>query len=568
MDSPFDLLGQGRQILSCHGVGEADCEMRRRLALPLLLASATLATDVTNPLLNPYLSSLDGLSLKSPVQAFFDFCREREAIRFRRESGAPAPWSSDVVFQRGRFLNVFREDDRSTKSILRFVERSLPQGASDDSDLRTLLHALFFARWCNRDSTLDEIVDAASFLSGDPAAARDALERTRSPPWSNVAAYPVGPVQWRGRSYSRLDAATALFADPACLDFVAEAIRRSGGSVLEATATINAVFQMDNDFPIFMAAMDVAWFRPDLIAPASEVPVGIGAIPFLRLLQDELGAELSWQEVLSAVAALQPTRWPEAKRPLQPIDVEYLCCECRKYHSYAIGSKSFEGKNVFVPGVSPMLSFDDVEDIEEAAAHGAGGGTGGTAASPVYVIAGAPGSGKSSLVSALQAGGHRVVPKTAEVAIRQGIAEGRTAEELRRDPVAWQLELLQRDYALFESLFRSCADGAAEPVFADTSFVETVVFSRRAGLTLGPRAEAWLRAPQRRYGGVFLLAPLCTYEETDVRRETRDLAAEISGEVRAAYERLGYDPVVVPPLPLEERVQFILSVVGGASTPD
>ena len=53
-----------------------------------------------------------------------------------------------------------------------------------------------------------------------------------------------------------------------------------------------------------------------------------------------------------------------------------------------------------------------------------------------------------------------------------------------------------------------------------------------------------------------------------MRRETRDLAAEIGGEVRAAYERLGYDPVVVPPLPLEERVQFILSVVGGASTPD
>ena len=61
---------------------------------------------------NPYASALDGLKLDNPVEAFFRFCKERESIRLKREQGLPGPWTQDEVFQRGRFLNVFREDDR------------------------------------------------------------------------------------------------------------------------------------------------------------------------------------------------------------------------------------------------------------------------------------------------------------------------------------------------------------------------------------------------------------------------------------------------------------------------
>ena len=46
---------------------------------------------------------------------------------------------------------------------------------------------------------------------------------------------------------------------------------------------------------------------------------------------------------------LQKEYWPEAKRKFQPIDIEYLSCECRKYYSYVNGTKLFEGKNVFNP---------------------------------------------------------------------------------------------------------------------------------------------------------------------------------------------------------------------------
>ena len=102
---------------------------------------------------------------------------------------------------------------------------------------------------------------------------------------------------------------------------------------------------------------------------------------------------------------------------------------------------------------------------------------------------------------------------------------------------------------------------AATPpvVFTDTSFAETAVFSRRAGIALGPKVEAWLRHPTRRYRAVFFLAPLEAYEETDVRLEDSEAAASIGADIQAEYARLGYDVVVVPPLPVDERCEFILS---------
>ena len=108
-----------------------------------------MSANVPPPLHNPYAAALDGLTLSDPVAAFFNFCRERENIRLRRERGEPGPWTTDEVFRRGRFLNVFREDDRVTRALVKFV-----RPVADRGGLETLVQALFFARWCNRDTTL------------------------------------------------------------------------------------------------------------------------------------------------------------------------------------------------------------------------------------------------------------------------------------------------------------------------------------------------------------------------------------------------------------------------------
>ena len=282
---------------------------------------------------NKYKGALEGLVIEDPVKSFFDYCKERENIRVKREAGENFPWSDDIIFQKGRFLNVFREDDKVSRSILKFAEPL-------KDDLPLLIQALFFGRWCNRKDTLEEL--SYEDLS-DPKKLKSKLVELEQ--WENYNAYPVQDVMWNDNHFSRIDTATTLFYE--IKNELVNIILESNQNVITATDDINKLFRMENDFPIFMALIDIAWFRNDVIPMSSEVPTGIGAQPYLDRLEDYLGLD-SHQDVATKMMSLQKEYWPNAKREFYPIDIEYQSCECRKYFSYVNGTKTFEGKNLLV----------------------------------------------------------------------------------------------------------------------------------------------------------------------------------------------------------------------------
>ena len=282
---------------------------------------------------NKYKLALEGLVIEDPVKSFFDYCKERENIRVKREAGENFPWSDDIIFQKGRFLNVFREDDKVSRSILKFAEPL-------KDDLPLLIQALFFGRWCNRKDTLEEL--SYEDLS-DPKKLKSKLLDLEQ--WENYNAYPVQDVIWNNNHFSRIDTATTLFYE--IKNELVNIILDSNQNVITATNDINKLFRMENDFPIFMALIDIAWFRNDVIPMSSEVPTGIGAQPYLDRLEDYLGLD-SHQDVATKMMSLQKEYWPNAKREFYPIDIEYQSCECRKYFSYVNGTKTFEGKNLLV----------------------------------------------------------------------------------------------------------------------------------------------------------------------------------------------------------------------------
>jgi hypothetical protein len=282
---------------------------------------------------NKYKGALEGLVIEDPVKSFFDYCKERENIRVKREAGENFPWSDDIIFQKGRFLNVFREDDKVSRSILKFAEPL-------KNDLPLLIQALFFGRWCNRKDTLEEL--SYEDLS-DPKKLKSKLVELEQ--WENYNAYPVQDVMWNDNHFSRIDTATTLFYE--IKNELVNIILDSNQNVITATDDINKLFRMENDFPIFMALIDIAWFRNDVIPMSSEVPTGIGAQPYLDRLEDYLGLD-SHQDVATKMMSLQKEYWPNAKREFYPIDIEYQSCECRKYFSYVNGTKTFEGKNLLV----------------------------------------------------------------------------------------------------------------------------------------------------------------------------------------------------------------------------
>jgi hypothetical protein len=283
--------------------------------------------------INKYSTSLDGLTIENPVKSFFDYCIEREKIRQKRGRGERFPWSEDKIFQKARFLNVFREDDRVSKSIIKFAEPV-------KENLPLLIQALFFARWCNKQETLDKLYFDDLLDVGKLKKKLSELDQ-----WENFNAYPVQNVIWKNKQYSRINTATNLFYQ--IKEDLVEIILNSELEVIKATNNINKLFKMENDFPIFMALIDIAWFRGDVIPLTSQVPTGIGAQPYLDRLEDYLGLD-NHQDVATKMISLQKEYWPSAKREFYPIDIEYQSCECRKYFSYVNGTKKFEGKNLLI----------------------------------------------------------------------------------------------------------------------------------------------------------------------------------------------------------------------------
>lgn len=67
------------------------------------------------------------------------FINEREAVRIKKESGAPRPWSEDTILQQWKFCNVHREDDRTT----RWIAKNWREPNAQDPDL---WYALVIAR--------------------------------------------------------------------------------------------------------------------------------------------------------------------------------------------------------------------------------------------------------------------------------------------------------------------------------------------------------------------------------------------------------------------------------------
>ena len=150
---------------------------------------------------------------------------------------------------------------------------------------------------------------------------------------------------WKGNSYTRIETATTLFSE--IKEDLTAIILNSELDVIKATKNINKLFKMENDFPIFMALIDIAWFRDDVIPITSQVPTGIGAQPYLDRLEEFLGLD-NHQDVANEMISLQEKYWPNAKRKFYPIDIEYQSCECRKYFSYVNGTKKFEGINLLI----------------------------------------------------------------------------------------------------------------------------------------------------------------------------------------------------------------------------
>ncbi len=186
-----------------------------------------------------------------------------------------------------------------------------------------------------------------------------------------------------------------------------------------------------------------------------------------------------------------------------------------------------------------------------------------------YVLTGGPGSGKSSILVALELKGHQVIREAAEDYIKYQQALGVKEPWLEEDfqeKIFW----LQRNRETISLL----KDNPYQPVFIDRGLYDnyayepedTKFYKELETFLLGKgRKTSILRelgTTNTLYTKVFLIEHPGSIESNEVRRENVDQALFLEKKLEEIYKTCRYEVVRIPFLPLEDRVKEIIKHTG------
>lgn len=164
-----------------------------------------------------------------------------------------------------------------------------------------------------------------------------------------------------------------------------------------------------------------------------------------------------------------------------------------------------------------------------------------------YVISGQPGVGKTAVIQRLAKLGYTVLPEVARELITY---EQESGGDLlpERNLTKFQVRVTERQLEQEDAL-------TAEEVFLDRSLIDGWAYCVLAKIKPPPLIAA--QAPGR-YHRVFILDPLPFYLNDRVRNESLAEARAIHRAIWQAYQNFGYQPIKVPFLDRERRVDYIL----------
>ena len=169
---------------------------------------------------------------------------------------------------------------------------------------------------------------------------------------------------------------------------------------------------------------------------------------------------------------------------------------------------------------------------------------------PWYVITGGPYAGKTTLIGELENRGYNVVPEMARTVIDEGLNQGKTLSDIRKDEGLFQKVVLDRKIEVEKTTPKDTI------TFFDRGMPDSLAYYRANNI---PENRELVEACERsKYRKVFLLE-LLGFQNDEVRNESPELATKIQKELFRCYQELGCEIIRVPVLPLTERVAYILN---------
>ena len=171
------------------------------------------------------------------------------------------------------------------------------------------------------------------------------------------------------------------------------------------------------------------------------------------------------------------------------------------------------------------------------------------------VITGGPCSGKTTIIQALAGTGHTTVPEAATELI-----EDPSLENLRADPLEFQLQVLRRQ---LENEKRAGERAETQPViFLDRGIGDGFGYLSYHGLEpFEELLDAWPEARERSRCVLFFDSRP-DYQAASHRSETPEEARRIHEILLADYRSRHDRVLLIPWLPVEERLALVLEEAG------
>lgn len=179
-----------------------------------------------------------------------------------------------------------------------------------------------------------------------------------------------------------------------------------------------------------------------------------------------------------------------------------------------------------------------------------------------YLITGSPSSGKTTVVNELQKRGYNTLPEYATTVIENELKTGKTLEEVRFGDIAG----LQRKMLKMQLDEQAKLD-PKELYFMDRGIPDIFVFHFFYKITQHKKLDWELYhelknlAKHIKFKKVFLFDTL-PLKKNNVRIENENDIEMLHRLSDVLYKDMGFEVINVPPMSVEERVNFVLKSIG------